>query len=399
MPLKSILSMATLARVPVSELPAMIALMFAKPGDANLYMSQFHLFSVTGNQDFALEMQAHALQMSTVYRIAGTKKPAIQLLALMGAGEQSVNTPLDYLIENSDIQLDLLYIVPGQPLPEHIPEHDVAIVAPGESGQSRSALEMIERLTAHWPRPVLNPAKHILRCARDGVYRQLKDVPGLLIPPTLRISRADLARVARLERAADELFGGAYPVTLRPLVSQGGRGLARIDNAVELAAHLDGSDDEEYFVSFYIDYQSRDGLYRKARIALIDGTPYICHLAISSHWIVHYGSSGMTDSADKRDEEARFMHDFDTGFAQRHRTALRAVADRLELDYVVIDCAEATDGKLLIFEADNRGWVHATDPVDIFQYKQDIMHKAFAAFRAMLLKAMSAPNNSTRIES
>ncbi|MCX7193572.1 MAG: RimK family alpha-L-glutamate ligase [Proteobacteria bacterium] len=399
MQLKPVLSMATLARMPVSELPAMIALMFASPADANLYMSQFHLFSVTGSQDFALEMQARALQMSTVYRIAGTKKPAIRLLALMGAGVQSVNTPLDYLIENSDIQLDLLYIVPGQPLPDIIPGHDVAIVALGESDQSRPVLEMIDGLAEHWPRPLLNPARHILRCSRDGVYRLLKDIPGLLIPPTLRISRTDLARVAAQELAADTLFGGTYPVTVRPLVSQGGCGLAKIDNAAELAAYLAGSDEAEFFVSFHIDYRSADGLYRKARIVLIDGMPYICHLAISAHWIVHYGASGMTDSADKREEEARFMRDFDTGFAQRHRDALNSIAKKLELDYVVIDCAEAADGNLLLFEADNRGWVHATDPVDIFQYKQDIMYKAFAAFRAMLVKAMRAPDNSKRTES
>lgn len=80
------------------------------------------------------------------------------------------------------------------------------------------------------------------------------------------------------------------------------------------------------------------------------------------------------------------MHDFDTGFAVRHGAALRLIAERLALDYVVIDCAEMADGKLLVFEADNRGWVHATDPVDVFPYKQASMRKVFAAFRAMLFK-------------
>jgi hypothetical protein len=59
----------------------------------------------------------------------------------------------------------------------------------------------------------------------------------------------------------------------------------------------------------------------------------------------------------------------------------------LKLDYVVIDCAQAPDGKLLVFEADNRGWVHATDPVDLFRYKQEPMQRVFTAFRAMLIKA------------
>lgn len=394
MALKPVLSMAALARVPAAGFPSLIAKMLNLPGNADLFMSQSHLFSVVGNAEFALEMQTRALEMSSVYRIEGTEKPVIRLLALMGAGDQSVNTPLDYLVEDSDIQLELLYILPGHPLPEPIPEHDVAIVALGESDQSLPALELMDRLTERWPRPVLNLAKHILRNSRDGVYQQLKDIPGLLIPPTLRISRQDLESVARHELPTEQLFGGAYPVTVRPLVSRGGLGLARIANAAELATYLDASDDEEFFVSFYIDYRSQDGLYRKARIALIDGMPYICHLAISDNWIVHYGSAGMTDSAAKREEEARFMRDFNTDFGKRHQQALRSIAEKLALDYVVIDCAETLDGDLLVFEADNRGWVHATDPIDLFPYKLAPMKKAFAAFRAMLFKAMNLQTQS-----
>lgn len=56
------------------------------------------------------------------------------------------------------------------------------------------------------------------------------------------------------------------------------------------------------------------------------------------------------------------------------------------MDYAVIDCAETPDGSLLVFEIDNVGWVHATDPVVTFPYKQAQMDKVFAAFRAMLIK-------------
>lgn len=388
-PPESVVAVSALARLPVAELPAIIAQMINRPDDANRYMNLSRLFSVVGNQDFALEMQTRALQMSTVYRIASTIRPAIRLLALMGAGAQSVNTPLDYLVENSDIQLDLLYITPEQPQPACIPEHDVAIVALGESDDNRHVLEIIERLTENWHRPILNPARHVLNNSRDGVYQRLKDSPGLLIPPTHRISRADLTRVANMQLAIDKLIDGTYPITIRPLVSQGGRGLARIHNAAELSDYLNASGDTAFFISLYIDYRSADGLYRKARIALIDGIPCICHLAISENWVVHFGSSNMTDSVHKRGEEAQFMSNFDTGFASRHRAALKVIADKLELDYVVIDCAETKDGELLLFEADNRGWVHATDSIELFPYKQTPMNKVFTAFRTLLLKKMA----------
>lgn len=383
--LTPVIAMATLERMRRIEVPELIARMLARPGAANLLMNQFQLFTITGNRDFALEMLGKALELASVYRIEGSREPSIRLLALMGTGDMSDNTPLDYLIEDSDIRLDLLYIVPGKPLPHTIPDHDVAIIALGESGKNRPALEMMDRLVAHWPRPVLNHPRSILLCSRDGVYQRLNSIPGLLIPPTLRAGRQTLERAASAGSAIGEL--PAYPITVRPIDTQAGEGLGKIGNAAELGAYLAAESAQEFFVSSYVDYRSADGLYRKSRVALIAGLPYICHLAIGEHWIVHYKSADMTASAGKRAEEDRFMRDFDSGFALRHREALRLVAERLALDYVVIDCAETPDGKLLVFEADNRGWVHATDPVDIFRYKQAHMRKVFAAFRSMLFKA------------
>lgn len=388
MELHPIVAMAALERMSRAEISVLIAQMLATPGDANVFMSLYQLFTIFDSNEFALDMQAKALEMSSVYRIAGTRKPAIRLLALMGQGDTTDNTPLDYLIEDSDIQLDLLYILPDQPLPGSIPEHDVAIVALGESGKNRATLELMGRLVEHWPRPVLNLPDRILHCSRDEVSSLLAGIPGLSIPATVRVCRSELERGAAQEEPAAELpGGGVYPITIRPVDSQSGRGLDRLGNAGELAGYLGGVDEQEFFISSYIDYRSADGLYRKVRIALIGGHPYVSHLAIGDHWIVHYKSAGMSGSSARREEEADFMRDFDTGFALRHRDALRAVAERSALDYVVIDCAETADGNLLVFEIDNRGWVHATDPGDSFVYKQPYMRKAFAAFRAMLIEA------------
>lgn len=385
--LAPVVAMAAIERMKCSEIPALLARMLASSDGARLYMNQYQLFTIAGNPDFALEMQAKALEIETLYRIEGTDKPAIRLLALMGSGDTTDNTPLDYLIENSDIRLDLLYVLPGQPLPGVIPDHDVAIIALGISDKNRATLEWMETLTASWPRPLLNVPGRIMRCARDGVYQLLKSIPGLVITPTLRTSRQALMQVAAAQMPIAEAYAGIdYPVTLRPMDTQSGIGLCRIDHAQALAAYLETYSEAEFYLSSYIDYRSPDGLFRKARIALIAGQPYICHLGISDDWIVHYKSAGMRENADRRAEEEHFMAHFDTGFAQRHGEALRGIAERSGLDYVVIDCAETQSGALLVFEIDNRGWVHATDHGDIFQYKQNHMKNLFAAFRAMLVK-------------
>jgi len=94
----------------------------------------------------------------------------------------------------------------------------------------------------------------------------------------------------------------------------------------------------------------------------------------------------MAFSAAKRMEEERFMRDFDSDFAVRHRGALAAIAERVGLDYFTIDCAENKRGELLIFEADNTAVVHNMDSPEVFPYKPPQMRKVFDAFATMLYR-------------
>ena len=180
------------------------------------------------------------------------------------------------------------------------------------------------------------------------------------------------------------LSGSTFPIIARPIGSHAGDGLSKLDNAAAVAVYLEGRSEAEFYISPFVDYRSADGLFRKYRIALIDGRPYASHMAISQHWMVHYLNAGMTDSAAKRAEEAGFMEAFDNAFAVKHASALRAIAERVGLEYFAVDCGETPDGRLLLFEADVAMIVHAMDPPDMFPYKAPQMRKVFDAFHAML---------------
>ncbi|MDR3371317.1 RimK family alpha-L-glutamate ligase [Rhodoferax sp.] len=373
-----ILGLAKLIRIRTTELKELIVQAHASPDLAHTCMQMFHVLTALDQRDFALDMQAKALTQRVLYRMAGPDQPTIRLLALMAPGDMLDNTGFEFVIDNSDIQLDLLYLLPGQALPQTLPEHDLLIVAIGESDKNAPQLAYLDARLVDWPRPVLNPPHLIRHCARDTVYELLNDIPGLLVPATRRLSR-EQARQA------------ALPFTIRPVDTQGGNGLVKVDSRAELETFFDLYSNMDYHVADFVDYRSNDGRYRKSRIALIDGQPYLCHLAVSEHWMVHYRSAGMALDADKRAEEASAMASFDADFAQRHQPVLQAIASRLGLDYVVLDCSETRDGRLLLFEADSRGWIHATDPVDLFPYKPAVMQKAFDAFRTMLLKRLQRP--------
>ena len=337
-----------------------------------------------------LDQQDEALAISRIYRVRGATNPALRLLAVVGPGDLMVNTPLDFLTNHLDVRLDLLYVVPDQPLPPVIPDHDIAFFATGETDPATFA--RLVRLFDKWPRPALNDPRHLPALERDTLARSLAGVPGVCSPTAVAVSRAQLDQhlEAGMPIPGFDTERGPYPCLIRPASSHAGIGLKRAADAQELADYLRFSFDRQFYLTSFEDYASPDGQYRKYRIAFIDRIPFLCHMAISSHWMVHYLNAGMTESAAKRDEEAQAMAGFDTGFARRHQAAFAELHQRLGFDYYSIDCAETRDGRLLVFEADAAAIIHQMDPPDLFPYKAPQMRRVFDAFGDLLRRRAHA---------
>jgi glutathione synthase/RimK-type ligase-like ATP-grasp enzyme len=364
--------------------------------DAAALMDLATIEQLFGNLEDGLARQAEALELTRLYRSPiAAPTPSLRLLAFAAPGDIGTNTPLEFLLEGSDVALDTLYIVPGEPLPERLPEHDLAFVAVGESDDNRPILAEIARLAAAWPRPVINAPERIERLARERLCHVLAGAPGLVIPLTVRAGRASLAQLAAGAMPIAQLLpDGGFPIVVRPVGSHAGRGLKKLDTPAALVSYLAEQSAAEFYLSRYVDYHSADGLFRKYRIAFIAGRPYACHMAITDQWMIYYLNANMKESAAKRAEEERFMTAFDGDFARRHGAALGAIAERVGLDYFGIDCAETAAGELLLFEADIAMIVHAMDSPAIFPYKPPQMRKVFDAFCAMLRRRAAEAGQS-----
>ena len=396
--IKPLIGLPALMRMAASgkgeDLAGLIERAAANANPAHMLMDLSMICQLLGDRNIGLEMQAKAIALQALYRLPGAGgEVGIRLLVITCPGPMMDNTPVEFLLEESDVSLDLLYLGADLPLPPSLtsalPDHDLLFISVCQAEHNRALLDELERLAASWPRPVLNAPDKIARLSRDGVSARLRSIPGLLMPCTARVDRLTLAQLSRGERTMNSIIeGGDFPVLIRPLDSHAGRDLLRLDGAEDLTAYLRTVTTDDFYLSRFVDYRDPDGQYRKYRIVLIGGRAFACHMAISAHWIVHYLNAGMAESAAKRAEEAAFMSGFDEGFARRHDAALQAIAGRFELDYLVVDCAETQDGRLLVFELDNSGFVHALDPVDVFPYKQTQMRKVFAAFRALLSAAL-----------
>ncbi len=356
--------------------------------DANALLDLSTILQLNFQHTLAMQVQMEALKTQRLFSIPAAKQPAkLRLLLMMGAGDLLSNSPLECLLENSDIELHMVYVASFLPLPEIVPDHDVLFVAVGESDENISLLQELADIQQVWPRPVLNAPGRIALLERDSTCAILGDAPGVVMPVAVRVSRQTLAEIdAQRQPLSSVLANSDYPIIIRPVDSHAGRGLAKLERAEDLRDYLLAMSENDFYISPFVDYRSADGQFRKYRVVMIDGRPYICHLAISSHWMIHYLNAGMAESAEKRAEEERCFAAFDTGFAAKHAQALQTIYQRMGLDYLGIDCAETPTGELLIFEVDSNMIVHAFDPVETYPYKQPQMQKVFAAFRALLFK-------------
>ncbi len=359
------------------------------PSDANALMDLSTLMLMTGNPDLrelAFKKQHQALQISRIYRLPPTTSTvALRLLVIMAPGDMTANTPVDCLLEDTDIGVTLLYLLPGRPFPESLPDHDLIFIAIGESDQSQALLGQLEGLSALSTKPVLNSPDKIGLLTRDRVSLLLKSIPGVVMPATARVDRQVLLNISQERFALAEILdAGRFPIIARPVASHGGKNLAKIDDAADLSTYVAPLSEGEFYISNFIDYRSIDGQFKKYRVVLLAGQPFACHMAISSHWMIHYFNADMATSDFKRKEEEHFMNNFEREFALVHKQSLASIDRLIGLDFVVLDCAETKDGSLLLFEVDNAAIVHALDDPKLFPYKQPQMLKVFAAFREML---------------
>ena len=207
------------------------------------------------------------------------------------------NTPIDFLVEDSDIAISFLYLGEGLPIPAEIPEHDIAFVAVCESDNTRFLLHQLDEIMHHWPRPFINQPSRIARLSRDIVSEQLACAYRTVVSDAHRMNRQE---ALTLVNSGTESF----PMIARPVNSHAGIGLSKIEHCNEAIDYLESQKADEFFIAPFIDYRSLDGMYRKYRVVMIEGKPFAAHMAISQHWMVHYLNADMLKNETNRNTEA-----------------------------------------------------------------------------------------------
>jgi hypothetical protein len=225
----------------------------------------------------------------------------------------------------------------------------------------------------------LNLPQSIASTSREQIPALLKDIDHLLVPQAARLpGPASGAAVVDALGAR----GIQPPLLVRPVGSHGGDRLQLIEHPDALVALQ--LEEQDYYVSNYHDYRSPDGYYRKYRVIFIDREPFPYHLAISTHWQVHYVTADMLPHPWKCEEEQRFLDDPAKVLGPRAMQALRAMGEKLDLDFCGVDFSLLEDGRILVFEANATMLVHLEEYHQALHFKNPYVQMILNAFSAML---------------
>lgn len=350
--------------------------------DASALFDLATILQTMGRADEARQMFRSAVDLRRDFCVVHGNGQGPRLLAFVTPGDFMANTPLDFLLVDSDCVLWLHYVDAQTTELGDLPAHDVAFMAIGESTENAPVLARMRTLLADFNGPIMNNDPELIsRLTRDGVSAMLAGEPSILSPSTYRVPREDLVAVGAGTKQLYKCAPGlTFSLVVRPISTHAGHGMERIADPSGLSAWLETEPAPEIYVAPFIDFRGADGLYNKQRIVFIQGKAFASHMALSEHWIVHYLSAGMAESPAKRAVEQAWMEDFDTDFAIRHKDSFDALYRRIGLDYFGIDCAELADGRLLVFELDVAMVVHNMDSATTYPYKQVAMRKLFDAF-------------------
>src|ERR1700722_1591735 len=141
-----------------------------------------------GDKEAGLAIQQTILASHQLFRSpCAAKPPRLRVLALAAATDMGSNTPVEFLIESSGIELTTLYVMSDIDWPDWLPDHDVTMVIASDSEDCRGALDKIAHAMTHWPRPLLNPPQLIGKLDRDKLHAVLGGIEGLEIPPTIGV--------------------------------------------------------------------------------------------------------------------------------------------------------------------------------------------------------------------
>lgn len=314
------------------------------------------------------------------YRGAGTPVPIVLLVSALGGNIPTRNFLDERVFETTAIVAE--FYGPNVPLPKHQLIFNVI----GDADLDAKGLAAAQSLVASSKAKVLNPPAVVMATGRADNAERLSRLPGVIAPATVTLAREVL--LSADAEGALARHGLRFPLLVRTPGFHTGRNFVRVEKADSLRETVEALPGGELTAIEYLDARGAGGKVRKYRVMMIDGELYPLHVAISSHWKIHYFTAEMAESVEHRAEDAEFLENMAGVLGSRAMTALVEIQRMLGLDYAGIDFGLSPAGDLLLFEANATMVVNPPEPDERWAYRRPPVDRIFQAVRKMLLNSL-----------
>jgi tetratricopeptide (TPR) repeat protein len=357
--------------------------------DPDLAIAHQNLAAVFDALGLGAEALAHRTRACSLQRVFPEPvENAVRRVLVLFAGRTSGNVPINTLLPPDKIyRIKYAIDCAGDMEDFTLPPYDLVFNAIGEADIAEPLTPRLQRFARTCGRPVLNDPAAVMRTQRHRLPELLAGIDDVLVAPCIRLDALPESAEALAAQLAARAIG--FPLLSRAPGMHGGESLTLHASVDELWAALAKSGAPAYLTMFR-DFRSPDGHFRKYRTVFVDREPFPYHLAVSSHWLVHYFSADMLRDAWKIAEERRFLEDSRAALGERATRALETIAERLALDYAGIDFTLLPDGRLLAFEANATMLVHREAPDGPLAYKNLYVQRIADAFERMQAARMGA---------
>ena len=349
------------------------------PGHAEAHQGLANVLAELGDEERAQWHRRKAFEgrpaLELPYRGAA---PPVSLLLLVSS--RGGNIPTRNLLDDRVFQIFVVlpeFFDPKVPLPPH----QVVFNAIGDADRAAPALAAAQSVVALTAARVINQPAAVLATGRAD-HARLSRLPGVVAPATVSLPRELLSSPDAAATVARHGF--RYPLLLRTPGFHTGRHFLLVENPAALAAAVAALPGRELTVIEFLNARAADGKVRKYRVMMIGGELYPLHVAISSHWKIHYFTADMAERADHRAEDARILENIPEVLGPRAMEALAHIQATLGLDYAGIDFGLSATGDLLLFEANATMVVNPPEPGERWAYRRPAVERIFAAVHIML---------------
>lgn len=246
-------------------------------------------------------------------------------------------------IENKDLQQFHLVLDLTKGTKVTLKNIDLIFNQIADADTHSKVLEKAKELLDQLKLPCINHPDNIINTTRDKMADILQGIPNLIVPKTIKLSSYKPHDMIDVLKEHDMKF----PVIIREAGEHGGMDTFFAKSATALKTlYAIPHDGREFYITEYIEYKDKSKLYSKARIVVVNGTPYIRHCIFSKDWMIHISSR-----EEKYIEmEKKYLESFEENIKPKILSAVKQIAIKVKLELFGIDCHIKDDGTLVVFE-------------------------------------------------